>query len=216
MRGSKSIAPGIKFGRVVTTGNSMVKNGSSYYEVKCECGNVKYIWAADLKRRCNIGCGCQSRARKPWPPISETKLYQTWANMRQRCNNPKIPKYKNCGGRVISVCDEWFDFRAFYEWAISSGYQEGLSLDRINNDGHYEPSNCRWATASQQRRNTRNSTTITIDGITKTAPDWAESRIGNASAHLIRDRIKRGWHPKDAVTMPPDQHRIHLRKQHDN
>ncbi len=87
-----------------------------------------------------------------------TRLYNIWRSMRQRCNNPNNVNYKNYGGRGISVCSEWdISFTCFMEWALANGYQEHLTIDRINNDGNYEPSNCRWATYKEQSSNKRNS-----------------------------------------------------------
>ena len=86
------------------------------------------------------------------------RLYGIWSGMKTRCANPKNPGYKNYGGRGIAVCEEWREcFRVFQSWALENGYDENLSIDRINNNGNYEPSNCRWATHQQQAENKRQS-----------------------------------------------------------
>jgi len=86
---------------------------------------------------------------------ARTKLYKVWIGMKGRCVNEKNIKYKNYGNRGILICNEWMQFIAFRDWATANGYKESLSIDRIDNDGNYEPSNCRWATVAIQNRNTR-------------------------------------------------------------
>lgn len=87
---------------------------------------------------------------------SKTKLYYVWAEMIQRCTNPKHRRFEDWGGRGIEVCDEWKnDYSAFKEWALENGYREGLTIDRINNDMGYSPDNCRWATVNEQNKNKR-------------------------------------------------------------
>jgi len=88
---------------------------------------------------------------------SNTRLYYVWHTMRQRCSNPKVAKFADYGARGIRVCEEWQDFAAFRDWAQSAGYRQGLQIDREDNDGNYEPSNCRWVTAVVQRRNRRDT-----------------------------------------------------------
>ena len=95
--------------------------------------------------------------------------------MKSRCYNPKDTNYKHYGGRGIIVCDEWRkSFAVFYEWVCTSGYEEGRTLDRINNDGNYEPTNCRWATPKEQANNTRINRHLERDGTAKTVSQWAE------------------------------------------
>lgn len=115
---------------------------------------------------------------------SKTRLYRIWTNMRRRCHYPKEDCYHRYGGRGIKVCDEWYNsFPAFYDWALLSGYGNDLTIDRINNDGDYEPSNCRWATTKEQANNTSLNIYIKYDGQTKTLTEWCEY-LG-----LRRDRV---------------------------
>ena len=118
--------------------------------------------------------------KEPW--------YSTYGSMMSRCYNPKTANYYLYGGRGIKVCDEWHNVEAFAKWAKESGYQKGLTIDRINVDGDYEPSNCRWATKKEQANNRRNTIYVTIDGITKTLTEWAEF------SGINRNTINRRYH----------------------
>lgn len=97
----------------------------------------------------------------------DRRLFEIWRKMHYRCESPKHKSYKNYGGRGISVCKEWNSFVYFSIWAINNGYQNNLTLDRIDNDGNYEPNNCRWATTKEQMNNRRIGEHININGITK-------------------------------------------------
>ena len=128
----------------------------------CECGVTKVIRDEALKRGATRSCGCIHResiykaiAASTKHGEYKTRLHGIWNGMLQRCYNPKRIKYKDYGGRGIQVCPEWHDYIRFRDWAITNGYEDDLSLDRINNDGNYEPTNCRWATAKQQANNRR-------------------------------------------------------------
>lgn len=103
------------------------------------------------------------------------KLYNLWTTMKSRCENPNRGKYKDYGKRGIKVCDEWHDARKFCEWALENGYKEGMQLDRIDNDGNYEPSNCRWVTSKENSRNRRNTVYLTLNGVTKCVAEWCET-----------------------------------------
>lgn len=122
---------------------------------------------------------------------SYTRLYHIWQNMKSRCYYSKQEKYKRYGGRGIKVCEDWQDFTAFKEWAIKNGYSDNLSLDRINNDGDYEPQNCRWADMRTQQNNRRNNRFVTINGETRTISEW--SRISGIKRSTLSSRIQRGW-----------------------
>ena len=117
--------------------------------------------------------------------LKERRLYNIWINMLQRCENPDRAKYSSYGGRGIAVCEEWHDFPTFIEWAYSNGYGEHLTIDRIDNDGNYEPSNCRWADASEQANNKANNVVIEACGISGNATQWA--RLLGVSPYTILD-----------------------------
>lgn len=133
-----------------------------------------------------------------------TRLYTVWNNMRERCRNPQNREYVRYGGRGIKVCDEWKnDFRAFYDWAMSSGYDETAprgkcTLDRIDNDGNYEPTNCRWATAKDQANNTRRTRFIEFNGERHSVTEWAR-RLGINQSTLSMRINKYGWSVEKAL-----------------
>lgn len=133
--------------------------------------------------------------------LKNTRLFSIWTNMKSRCYNKKSTNYNRYGGRGIKVCDEWRnDFKSFYDWAMSNGYEEHLTIDRIDNDGNYEPSNCRWATVKEQSLNTIKNRLVTIRGETKPLSLWCEYYSINYKT--VRDRLKRGWNYEDALQSP--------------
>ena len=136
------------------------KNGKALWLCQCECGNTKIILGNSLLSKLTLSCGCYNKELVKKVNIkhnmSYSRLYKVWQGMKTRCYNPNFIYYCNYGGRGIMICDEWKnDFSKFYEWAINNGYKEGLTIDRINNDGNYEPDNCRWITRAEQNRNQR-------------------------------------------------------------
>lgn len=106
---------------------------------------------------------------------SKTRLYSIWKQMRIRCNCTTNPTYKYYGSRGITICDEWNDFAVFREWALTHGYTDELSIDRIDNDGPYSPENCRWVTMAMQARNTRSCKRYEFGGVTMTHNEWARA-----------------------------------------
>jgi hypothetical protein len=124
--------------------------------------------------------------------MSGTRIYNIWAVMKRRCTNPNNKEFGRYGARGITICDEWQDFMSFYKWAIENNYTEELTLDRIDNNGNYEPSNCRWVTMKEQQRNRSNNHLITYEGKTLTISQWAEER--NINHDTLFSRInKRHW-----------------------
>lgn len=131
---------------------------------------------------------------------SVPKLYAVWHSMRNRCRLPTHGNYSYYGGRGITVCDEWDDYATFREWSVSNGYGKGLSLDRIDGNGNYEPANCRWATKTEQQRNTRRKRLVTINGVTK--PLWEWIGIKGLEYQVIHGRLQNGWTDEQALMIP--------------
>lgn len=134
--------------------------------------------------------------------LSHTRLHRIWHSMYCRCNYKSTHGYKNYGERGIKVCQEWLGlegFVRFYNWAINSGYNDKLTLDRIDINGNYEPSNCRWATPKEQSNKKRNNRMITFNNETKTAKQWCD--IYNISQTTFSDRLNRGWSIEQTLTI---------------
>jgi hypothetical protein len=122
-----------------------------------------------------------------------TKLYEVWCSMKSRCDDPKLSVYKYYGGKGVSVCAEWKEsFISFRNWAYKNGYKEGLTIDRIDNNGNYEPSNCRWVTMKEQANNQSHTLKIEYKGETKTLTEWSE-KLGINRFTLYHRIYKRGW-----------------------
>ena len=129
--------------------------------------------------------------RRSDPTLSQRdKLYNIWRGMRKRCYCPTYYAYPQYGGRGIGICEEWRSFESFYKWALENGYSPSLSIDRIDNNGNYEPCNCRWATWKEQGNNRRTTVLVTYNGKTQSVTMWAEE-IG-IPRETLRGRLNRG------------------------
>ena len=129
-----------------------------------------------------------------------TRLYRIWLNMKTRCNNPKTIEFKNYGGRGIKVCHEWQDFEQFYVWAIENKYNDKLTLDRINNNGNYEPNNCRWATPKQQARNMQTNRVIEFKGKKYCFIELVEKL--NLTRSALWYRLNKNWSEEKIINTP--------------
>lgn len=188
---------GQRFGRLVVierTGSN--KQGDVMWRCKCDCGTIKEVTATHLRSGASKSCGCLrkeiTQRNRTTHGMKGTRLYNIWSSMKRRCS-PSCDKrvYDRYYGRGIRVCDEWKDdFSAFAKWALSNGYSDELSIDRIDNDGNYEPSNCRWADMEEQGNNRNNSRCITCRGETLTISQWAR-KIGMHDSNLRRS-LKQG------------------------
>lgn len=199
---------GKQFGRwsvLSQTGNTV--RGESLWRCVCECGQEKFaVRGADLRNGKSVSCGCMVDKEllgnlKRSHGQTGTRIYRIWQNMRARCLREHCPNYPNYGGRGITICSEWSDYRTFATWALSSGYEDHLSIDRIDNDGNYEPANCRWSTYAEQSVNRR---------FVQRAEDgelwWHKAKANGISRAAYEWRKSQGW-PMDLVTTWPQNKR---------
>lgn len=129
-----------------------------------------------------------------------SRLYSIYAGMKERCSNPQHCAYSSYGGRGISYCEDWQSFQNFKAWAESNGYTDDLTLDRIDVNGNYEPSNCRWSTFKEQQNNRTNNHFIEYNGELKTLQQWGE--IFNIKWTTLYKRLQSGWDVEKALTTP--------------
>lgn len=191
---------------VIGDGRSIDSCGRTKLLVQCDCGNIFETTTGNLLRT-KMCKQCSAKIvgeKNKTHGLEGTRIYITWSNMKKRCDNPKETGYENYGGRGIRYCDEWKKFEPFYDWAISHGYSDSLTLDRIDVNGNYEPSNCRWITHKEQCNNKRNTWHITAFGKTLPCAEWARKYGVNKST--IKGRLIRGWDPERAVSEPVKNH----------
>ena len=172
---------GQRFGRLVAIAPEGTTRKTKYI-CQCDCGNVKVVRADTLLNGGCKSCGCLKKEQDKINLTkhyshqkSGTRIYEIWCGMKKRCFNKNNARYWDYGGRGITVCDEWKNsFQSFYDWAMSNGYQENLSIDRIDNNGNYCPENCKWSTNKEQCNNRRSNIKITIGNSTRTLVEWCE------------------------------------------
>lgn len=176
------------------------KNNRIQYLCKCECGNIKVIRGSSLTSGNTKSCGCGS-GRKKTQPFYGTRLYRIWANIKTRCTNPKYKRFIDYGGRGIKVCQEWENFDNFKNWALEHNYSNNLQIDRINNNGNYEPHNCRWVEPFKNSRNKRNNLVFSYKGENLCLKEWAIKL--NIDYMLLYCRIvTRKWSFEKAINTP--------------
>lgn len=201
---------GERFGRLIVIERiPSVKHGQEISWIcKCDCGNTCTVKGTHLRNGATKSCGClrteltreRSRKLKTIHGESNTRLYKIWACMKNRCSSPNNTHFDCYGGRGIHVCDEWQSFENFRKWANINGYDETLTLDRIDNNGNYEPSNCRWISRKEQANNRRTNRFIEFNGQVHSLARWAE--IIGMQPRTLSNRLDAGWTVERAFTQP--------------
>ncbi len=204
--GRNSDLVGQRFGRLtVLYKTDKTKYGKALWRCKCDCGNFKDTISTSLKNGDVKSCGClQKEVRKENAlyldkvrlkhGMSDTRLYRIYNDMVSRCYRKSINGYENYGGRGIRVCDEWLGedgFKNFMSWSFANGYNEELTIDRLDSNGHYEPNNCKWSTRKEQANNTRATIFLEYGGEKHSLTEWSE-RTGIRKGTLYT-RMRKGW-----------------------
>lgn len=171
---------------------------------RCECGGETIVTSTNLKNTSTQSCGCLQKQiqannkSRTTHGMSYTRLYRIWNGMRQRCDNPKAVSYKYYGGEGKAVCEEWNTFATFRDWALRNGYQDGLTIDRIDGMKGYTPDNCRWVNRKTQQNNRRNNHSIIYNGEKLTVAQLATKYNMNYST--VCTRLWRGWDIEKAIS----------------
>lgn len=197
---------GNKYGRLTVISFAGIKHKQAAWNCLCECGRVTVVCSQSLKRGGTRSCGClrdeltRGRNSNENTGFVGTRLYVIWQGMLQRCENPNNPGYKRYGGRGITVCTEWHDFQIFRAWALTHGYKDVLTIERIDVNSGYNPFNCIWIPWKIQPRNQERNKKITINGETHILSDWLS--MFHIKKSTYRRRKELGWSTERALLTP--------------
>lgn len=197
---------GQKFSRLTVTSLHETRNRKSYWNCVCDCGNNLTTRSDALTSGRAMSCGCLHKEsaskvcknRNTTHGKSKSRTYKIWCGIMTRCTNQNASDFKHYGGRGISICARWFTFENFL--ADMGECPSGLSIDRIDVNGNYDPSNCRWVDMKIQARNTRKNRLLTHNNQTRCVAEWAE--IYSVDRCIIKDRLRLGWDTQDALEIP--------------
>lgn len=193
------------FGKLTVISESSTLRGKSRWKVMCECGKIKEVNGSDLTSKKTTSCGqapCKkfntsaANAAKKLHGDSKSRLFNIWVGMRHRCRT-----HKDYFGRGIKVCPEWKNYLNFKKWAMASGYEDSLTLDRVDNNGNYSAKNCRWASKKVQANNTRKNRTLEYDGKRLNMNQWA--RLKGLHPATLQYRLNAGWSIERALNEQP-------------
>lgn len=174
------------------------KHKRTCWVCKCDCGNITTVPTCYLTSGHTKSCGCfKFASRNKKHGMRHTRIYNIWCGMKKRCYDKNEPCYCLYGAKGITVCDQWLnDFLEFYNWSIQNGYNDELSIDRIDNSKGYSPNNCRWVTIAQQQRNKSNNVYLEYKGERKIIVQWCEELgIDKKLVYGRRSRLKRKGKP---------------------
>lgn len=174
---------------------------------KCSCGTFVLKVANRVKGQQSCGCltrEMSSARAKRFVRHGETRtrLHRIWAGMLARCNAEYASGYNDYGGRGIAVCKEWGHYETFRDWALQNGYDDDLTIERVDADGNYEPTNCKWVTRYRQMQNRRTTTFVEAFGEKKSLSDWVNDRRCTINRECLRTRLRLGWKPELAISEP--------------
>jgi hypothetical protein len=194
---------GRRFGKLVATERAPNCGGRTQWRCKCDCGQYTVVRTQNLISGNTVSCGCRraeaNRDTRTTHGMRQSLEYAVWHKMLDRCRRPKHPYYDRYGGRGIKVCERWVRFENFYA-DMGPRPSPKHSLDRVDNDGDYEPENCRWATQKQQVRNRSNTRKLVFRGQTRSMGAWAE--MVGIDYRLLWIRLRNGWSVEQALTTP--------------
>lgn len=193
-----------RFGKLTVINRSgSTKRGRATWLCKCDCGNETIVQSTDLLSGHTKSCGCfKFESRNKTHGMRHTRLYNTWCNMKRRCNNPSSQEYKYYGAKGIHLCADWNNgFVSFMNWAYANGYNDSLTIERIDYNKDYCPNNCKWIPFNEQSKNKRNNRFITYKGKTQILADWC--RELNLDYDFIEKRMSvNGFTFEQAINVP--------------
>lgn len=197
---------GRRYGRLTVIAKAANLGQKVRWECKCDCGETTIVFGMNLASKNTKSCGCllkeqpNSAQRTHGEGYKRTPEYVAWTQMKNRCFNPHATRYANWGGRGISVCKAWADSFETFLNDVGRRPTHEHSLDRRDNSKDYEPGNVRWATPTEQNRNSSGNRRLTYQGLTKTLSEWAE--LYHMRVKTLWSRIDRGWSVEDALETP--------------
>jgi len=206
--GKKDIA-GVKFGKLTAKQEAGEPGRATIWLCECECGRITHVSVGNLSSGHTKSCGClHAESITKHGHSNRTGTYRSWQSMSDRCRNEHHKNYHRYGGRGITVCERWSSFENFL--ADMGERPDGKTLDRIDNDGNYEPGNCRWATQADQTNNQSRNKVVCVDGVSKTLAQWGrDTGLGS----LVYKRMHKGMSALEAVTLPRGGRRHETKKQ---
>ena len=212
--GPKVDEVGNKYGRLTVVSYAGKLGAHNAWNCVCECGKTKVVSVTSLHKGATQSCGCLHNEllakRSSKYSVHDRRLYHSWKAMLRRCEDEKNKYFYNYGGRGIKVCDEWHDFETFAKWAIGHGYSNELTIDRIDNNGDYNPYNCRWSTKIEQENNKRTNRKVTIDGAEKNLCQWC--RQFGINPITVQSRLRLGWDVETAIKTPTVKQSFDIRE----
>lgn len=207
MRRAALIPIGSVFGRLTVVGHTKIR-GRQACECVCDCGATHVVASSDLRASRTKSCGClnaeQRRVSNLTHGDSKKRLFKIWAQMIERCK-PGLVQSRNYGNRGIRVCREWQNYEGFREWALANGYRDDLTIERMDVNGNYSPSNCTWITRARQACNRRATIRVAFCGVTKCLSEWCREK--GCNYHTAVSRYWKGWSAEHLFD-PPVPHEL--------